>query len=861
MSVDWSPTRRGGRRGYTRFVAVALTERQVYGRAWLPPRGRIEIAFPTRIARDMTSQNLRLAVRSLARSRGFTVIAILSFALAIALNTTMYSLLDALIDPQVDVRQPEQLYHFRFFGDVHHRLQRGALEDALRSGVPSFAAISGSRFASSSTVERGQQALDASVRAVRWNLFEVLGTPAVEGRVFTRADGAARTPLAIVSSQFAAQLFPDGALPIGATIAVDGRPYNIVGVVRSSAVVGELNCDVWTLPADAERSVPVSLIRLRDHADSNTITLQLPVIAARLAVAAGDKPNEARLLLNGYAVRQFRVGRFHWALVAGAIAVLLVACGNLANLQLARGLGRSSELALRSALGATRADLVALMMSEIVLLATIGLTLGLTLSYWGIHLLQATIPSAMSNLLVAPTVHLRMLIVAVAATLVCLIIVGLWPAWRIARVDPNLMLKNRAGTGAHRQHRRKYAAMIVLQIALALPLLCGAMLVVRSAWRFDVPSFLVRQIVGFDPRPLVSANVTLDAAPGSRVDLGATAPELVSRIRALDGVVDAVVIGTGSPLNKSVTIEDAAGYVREFPAPMWDATLVTPAYLRTVGRPLTAGSDFNEGLHAVPEVIVDDPTAHYLWRGGSAVGRLIKFGDLRSNAPWARVVGVVHEQMDTATLRLRDPGYGNHLGLVYRTLTPTDFALASRLGVQLTVMARVRGDPHRVAVEMRHALWTMPGVASSYVMPLEDRLGITRGRAGARFVSFIFGIFAALGTALAALGVYGIVSHSVRERRREFGVRISLGATPRDVIRDVLREGNVLALLGIAGGLLFTRETVAWLYPFLNGKDDVYDAPLFALIALALAATTVVAALVPAVRATTVDPVEALRNE
>ena len=809
----------------------------------------------------ITVQNLRVAGRTLSKSRGFAAIATISFALAIALNTTMYSLLDALIDPRVDVRHPEQLYHFRFFGDVHHRLPRGALEAALRSGVPSFVGVSGTRFASTSTIEHGQQALDATVRAVRWNLFDLLGTRPIEGRVFSRDDEASNVSPAVVSEGMAAQLFPDGALPLGAIISVDGHPYTIVGVARSSVVVGELNADVWILPPDAERAVPVSLIRLRDGTDSMTVKNQLPVIASRLAVAAGDGPSEARLLVNGYAVRQFRVGRFHWALVAAALAVLLVACGNLANLQLARGLARGSELALRSALGATRTGLIALMMHEVLLLATAGLALGLLLAWWGIALLHANIPSAISDYLVAPTIHAGMLAVAVVATLVCLVIVGLWPAWRVARVDPAAMLKSRAGTGAHRHHRRKYAAMIVLQIALALPLLCGAMLVARSAWRFDLPSFLIRQIVGYDPRPLVSANVTLDAVPGSQVDLGATAPELVARIRALDGVVDAVAIGTGSPLNKSVTIQDADGYVREFPAPMWNITLVTPAYLRTVHRPLSAGADFNEGLHAVPEVIVDEPTAHYLWRGGGAVGKLIKFGDLRSDAPWARVVGVVHEQMDTATLRLRDPGYGNHLGQVYRTLTPSDIAVAKRLGVQLTVLARVRGDPHRAAVDIRHVLWTMPRVASSYVMPLEERWGITRGRTRARFVSFIFGIFAALGTGLAALGVYGVVSHSVSERRREFGVRISLGASSRDIIRDVLREGNVLALLGVAAGLYFTKQTVAWLLPFLNGKDDVYDAVLFAVIALALAATTIVAALVPALRATRVDPVDALRND
>jgi len=155
----------------------------------------------------------------------------------------------------------------------------------------------------------------------------------------------------------------------------------------------------------------------------------------------------------------------------------------------------------------------------------------------------------------------------------------------------------------------------------------------------------------------------------------------------------------------------------------------------------------------------------------------------------------------------------------------------------------------------------MPGIRSSYVLPLEDRWGITDQRTAERFVALIFAIFAVLGTVLAALGVYGIVSHSVTERRREFGVRISLGATTRHVLHDVLREGNVVVLLGIAGGLFFTKQPVMWLMPFLNGKDDMYDAPLFAAIAIALMATAWVAALVPALRATRIDPVDALRND
>jgi putative ABC transport system permease protein len=810
----------------------------------------------------MSTGDLRLAARALSRSRGFAVTAVLSFALAIALNTTIYSLLAALIDPQIDVRKPEQLYSLRFFGDYHHRLPRGALESALTSGVPGLTGISGTRIAGkAATVEHGQQEFDARVLNVRVNLFAVLGTRALEGRLFTEADAAAGAPVAIVSDGLVARLFPDGALPINATIAVDGQPYTVIGVVRRSTVLSELSADAWLLPSGADRTVPVNLIRLADGVDPKSVGSQLEVIAARLAVAAGDKPSEARLRIVGGATRQFRVGKFHWALAAGALAVLLVACSNLANLQLARGLARSSEMALRSALGATRGDLVALVMYEVALLAAGGLVLGLVLAYWGTRLIRATIPSTIAGYLVAPNVHWEMLGVAVAATLVCLVIVGLWPAWRIARADPSAMIQSRAGTGAHRHHRRRYAAMIVVQIALALPLLCGAALVSRSDWRLERSRFLVEQFFGYDPTPIVSGTVTIDADRGAQVPVANVASDLMSRMRAIHGVLDAVVIGSAKPLKWSVTIQDQYGYEREFPAPMWEARLVTPSYLRTLARPLVAGADFNEGAYTVPEVIMDEPTARYLWRGGDAVGRLIKFGDARSDAPWARVVGVFHDQMDTTTLRLRDPAFGRHLGSVYRTFTPSDTGVVGGLGLDMTVLARVHGDPHAVAVQMRHVLWTMPGIRSSYVLPLEDRWGITDQRTAERFVALIFAIFAVLGTVLAALGVYGIVSHSVTERRREFGVRISLGATTRHVLHDVLREGNVVVLLGIAGGLFFTKQPVMWLMPFLNGKDDMYDAPLFAAIAIALMATAWVAALVPALRATRIDPVDALRNE
>jgi hypothetical protein len=276
---------------------------------------------------------------------------------------------------------------------------------------------------------------------------------------------------------------------------------------------------------------------------------------------------------------------------------------------------------------------------------------------------------------------------------------------------------------------------------------------------------------------------------------------------------------------------------------------------------LSVGKPFSGGLEAEAQVVVDEPTARFLWPGVSAIGRRIKFGDFRSSVRWARVTGVLSDARDTATISQMDPNSGHHLGLVYRTFTPSDTVVASGSGIQLHVYARSQSDVRRSAIDVRHALWATPGVLSSYTTTADDAYGLSDKRAGERFIALIFSTFALLGTGLAMMGVFGIVAYSVNERRREFAVRVSLGATPRMILRTVLREGNILVLLGTAVGLLLTKRAAPWLGMFLTGVNDLYDAPLFAVLAFALAAAVFLAALIPALRVVHADPVEALRND
>ncbi|MDB4874561.1 MAG: hypothetical protein JWM41_1007 [Gemmatimonadetes bacterium] len=804
--------------------------------------------------------SVRIAARTLARSRGFVATAVVSLGLAIGLTTTIYSLLDALIDPRVDARAPAQLHRIQYFGDVRHSLPAGTVESALRTGLRAYEGLTGyKRYAPGyerTTIESGSRFREVVPLVVRSDFFSVVGTHAVEGRTFIPSDDAGQ-PLVVISDQLAAQLFPGGQSPIGTSVSVDGKLFAVIGVVPRSTVLSALDTDAWLLPARGTQ-LPISVIRLRDGVTPAQADAELGLLAARLALAAGESVRETRFYLRPIARLQFHLGRFHWALIAAVIAVLFVACGNLANLQLARGLGRGGELAVRTALGATQRQLVAMLVLENALIAAMGLVLGLTVAMWGIHIVRATIPAEIAGYLVEPRVSWHLLAAAVVSTVACLVLVGLLPALRIARVDPNELLKSRSGTGAHKRHRRVYAVMIVAQLGLALPLLIGAALVMRSAWRLDQPAYFMSR-AGYNPWSFVNGTLNLVVSPGHAVPIAGPASDLVSRVRAIPGVADAAAVGSAAPVNRAVTIEDDDGRSREIPAPAWSYKLVSPSYLRTLRRSVAAGSDFVEGSYDQPAVIIDEPTQHYLWPHSSAVGRLIKFGDVRSAARWMRVVGVAHDPRDTNVVRIMEPSNGYTLGKVYRVFSSDDSATAGVAGVPLSLIVRAAGDAERTALTIRHTLWSMPSVATPYIAA--EVSSIKAERAQERFVSAIFDVFALLGVALTALGVYGIVAHSVSARRREFGVRISLGATPRHIVGNVLREGNVLALAGAAIGLQLTRETIGWIAVFVNGMEDYYDAALFGSMAALLVAIIVVAALVPALRATRVDPVEALRAE
>ncbi len=575
------------------------------------------------------------------------------------------------------------------------------------------------------------------------------------------------------------------------------------------------------------------------------------MIAGRIAAASNEDPKSVAFRFHQAAMPDFQFRDIHYALIWSVIAVLLVACANLANIQLARGLGRRRELALRSALGASRKRLIAHLLTETTLLAAIGLALGLVLTFWGAYALRASIPTGVADYIVEPQLSWRVLVFALVAATLCLVLVGLLPSIlgvSSGRIRADVIEDSAPAPGATKGLRRRYAVLVGVEIALALALSSLAIVAVRT-------SMLASDIgYGYDPRPLASGYVW-SARAHPATGYADQLHDVVARLTANDAVAEATA-SASIAVDDSVSIEDAGG-MRAYPTPHATVSAVTTSYVRTFGYPIVKGRDFLAGEQNA--VIVDEQTAKLLWPNANPVGAQIKFGGGKSTRPYVHVVGVIGEQERFAAKsdRATEVVNGRALGLVlYAPAAGDTLIAASKL---IHFVARASRSPQKLPLALRRAVETWSDYRSFGVETMDEALNLTKQRQSTRFIASLFTLFAGLGLGLAAFGVYGVVAHAVTERRRELGVRVALGATSRDILHAVLRESVVVALAGAAGGLLLTKYGVV----LLGGLAgfDVYNAGLFAMVAAFIVATASVSAFVPALRATRIDPTESLRAE
>ena len=824
----------------------------------------------------MTLDRVKQSVRTLQRHKRFAATAILCLGLAISLNTTMYSVMDAIVMPRIDIPDHERLYAVEYFGDYKRLISREDKQAALINATFHDGVVGYARDYDENLVERGSRLREVRVATVSPNFFTTLRLTPTAGRLLDERDVGADIRPVVISDRLWKQLFPEKESFESSTILLGGNGRRVVGLLPYSADFPGRHTDIWQLPLPSLLSTVTYVIaRLKPDATADQMNAEMAAVGARFRQITGEG-NEAGWRILSATRLPFRRFQFHYAMIGAVLAVLLIACANLANLQLARGVARTRELATRSAVGATRSDIVWQLVLESSWLATGGLILGAVLTAWGISLVDHFVPPGIEDYVTYPQVSWRVLAFAVFSTLVCLVLVGLLPAVKLSRVDINELLKSGAGTGKTVSARRQYGALVITEVALALSLLCSTGLLVKAAMQvhlFDADE---------SNRNLVHGGVrVMSSGPADRRTRRDWSEILVNQALRGDSITAVATQTFDCPSRKAFASYDAAGQPRSLPAYSC-YQIVSPEFMRVSGLPIIEGRDFSPGEFAEPQVIVDRPAARSLWQGRSPVGQQIKLDSAHIPGPWYRVVGVAGESryeyfnadQDEAAARRAmaarpasqqtDRFHGTIFVLNAGDTAQIPLPVAGKRmgGAFIRIIARGRGDPRRLPLQLRNRMNELGGnMYTSFFQTWDEYTGVGQYKARQDFMGSLFATFATFALALAALGVYAIIAHMVAQRTREFGVRIAVGAGEPEIRRLVLQEGNILTLLGIAVGLLITYKSAAFVRAFVFSDWDRYDSRVFAAVGLLLFGTAWLASYLPARRAMRINPVEALRND
>jgi putative ABC transport system permease protein len=802
---------------------------------------------------DALIQDLRYAGRTLRRSPGFTIVAVLTLALGIGANTAIFSVLYAALLRPLPYPDPGRLMGLSVL-DGGSRYERSVdwreyrfLDENSRV-FESLAVSTNLGF----NVFTGGEADRARGMRVSSGFFHALGVSPLLGRAFSPDDDRLGGPnVAMLSYGYWRRRFGGDRSIVGRAITLDGAPYTVVGVMPSGFQT-QPQADVWSTVGQVSRTVGSGAnLRLTGRLKAGLSPARAGAEFASTAAAfkeafSGRISPDARLELHPQ--RQLIVSDLRTPLqvLFGAIGfVLLIACANVAGLLLGRAAGRGRELAVRVALGASRGRVIRQLLTESVLLSLIGGAVALLLARWGLDALLTFVPADIK----AMGVRLDWWAIGFtfALSLASGVVFGLLPAWQASRPDVHEGLKEGSGrTTAAVGHGRMRDALAVAEIALSLVLLVGAGLLIRTVGN------LLRTDPGFDPRHVLSAEIWLNGTGyDSSAAIAGFYHRLTSRVELLPGVRSAAVVEAGLPLerggNQYVTIEGRADGASV------DYRTVTPGYFRTLGIPLARGRAFGAGdvEGADPVAVVNESFARRYLADRVAVGRTVSFDGGRR--PPRRIVGVVGDVRSFIGSPARPTVF------LPSAQTPAGYTRIFGSWFPIHVVVSAAGDPAAMVVGVTRAIHdTDPRVPVGRVRPLEEVL--SQSVAESRFQMLLLSVFAGLALVLAAVGIYGVMSYLVAQRRHEIGVRLALGAVPREVLRLVLRRGLGLALTGAALGLLGSVALTRLLGGFLYGISPA-DPATYAAVTALLLLVALAACFIPARRAARVDPVVALRSE
>ena len=835
---------------------------------------------------DSLTTDLRHAVRLLRRSPAWSAVAILSLALGIGGNAVVFSLVDAVLLKPFPYRDANRLA--LLWGSKAQETTRGIAGADLqdwREQSRTFEDIDAVLGNMAFTLGADESDRVAAA-CIGHRVLPMLGVQPAAGRNFTEADarfGAA--PVVLISDGLWRSRFGGSRTAIGSRVRLDDTPYEIVGVTPPGFFFPDTDARLW-VPApcgmrgfEARGAVMLHAVgRMRSGVSVAQAQADLDLINARLAKAYPD--TNANVTAGVFPLRHIVVGRYEqalWVLVAAIALVLLIACTNVVHLQLARGIERAPELAVRGAAGAGRARLIRQLLTESCLLTALSAVLGLLLAWVGVRLIHAfrlTDIPRMEHAQVDASVVAFTAAIAVVSALVS----GVWPAWKASAVDVNETLKLGAGATSSASHGRARDLLAIAEIAIAVSLLVASGLVVKSFVR------LARADWGFNPDNVLLIDVKLPRPViQDRVALTALGDDIRERLKGVAGVEQVAVNGTapirwGSWAARPIAIDDSI--VPDLTAGVW---VVGPDYFGAAGIPLREGRDFSDadGAAAPKRVIVSEALARRLWPQQSPLGRSLKVLEVKTvggklppgvmerlrqlgrtfsggandmtlfeplgGGPW-EVIGVAaNVRMFGLNIEPQPALY-----IARRQLPPNrPWAVAS-----LKVLLRTNRPPAEIIEAAKtHILAANPELTFSEIVPMADLVARSIGGRGSnKLLVIVAAVFGTLALIFVTVGIYGVVAHSVGQRLREIGIRVALGADRRDVARVVLGYATRLLLNGLALGVTAAWATTRGMRSLLFATTPT-DPPTYAWAIVTLVLAALLACALPLRRALRLDPV------